>query len=785
MSTKRRGSTTLASLLSWVSAHDRGHAALRRALRTAIVMPGLFAIGDKVIGNASIATFAAFGSFALLLLVDFSGPIRDRLRAQALLAVTGAGLVALGTVVSRTTWLAVVAMAIVAFAVLFSGVVSSVLAGATTSLLLAFILPITFVGPTSEIPDRLAGWGMASAASLIAIALFWPAPVRDPLRSSAMAACRALAERLRADVAYILDGAQSSSEAAHIAVIARTDEAMEALRQTFLATPYRPTGLTAAARSVVRLVDELKWLYAIVRLFIPRPSGAGANAVACPVRLAVADVLDRCAEVLGAPRDSTDRLSGAIAALHERLGEVEGGIAAELPIAEFANATELDDAHVDAFVTGLEPTFRAQELSFATSQVAANVGLAAAAERRGFIDRVLGRQPAGLSSTFAAARERAASHFDRHSVWLHNSVRGAVALGAAVLVVEESGVQHAFWVVLGTLAVLRSNALNTGQNVVRGILGTVVGFAIGGALVAIIGTDTTVLWYLLPFAILVAGFAPAAISFAAGQAAFTVALVILYNLILPVGWRVGIVRLEDVSIGCGVSLGVGLLFWPRGAAVALGSALSEAYEESARYLASAVEFGMGRCDRSAPNRPAPTTEAARAAAASRRLDDTFRGYLAERGSKPLALAEVSSLVTGPVALRTAGDAVLDLWQSDRAEQGDRAGARREIVERAEEVARWYGEFAESLARGSAVPAPLPRDLAGTGRLLDAVGHDLRGDDGKATSTAVRMIWTSDHLDAARRIQESLVDPARVAAEGHALVRARPQAWKRRQSVQLA
>ncbi len=158
---------------------------------------------------------------------------------------------------------------------------------------------------------------------------------------------------------------------------------------------------------------------------------------------------------------------------------------------------------------------------------------------------------------------------------------------------------------LGTLSVLRSNALNTGQNIVRGILGTVAGFVIGGALVEVIGTDTTLLWFLLPIAILIAGFAPAAISFAAGQAGFTVTLVILYNIIEPAGWRIGLVRIEDIVLGCAISLGVGLLFWPRGAVAALGTALSEAYEESARYLASAVEFGMGRCDLDSPAAGSP------------------------------------------------------------------------------------------------------------------------------------------------------------------------------------
>jgi hypothetical protein len=123
---------------------------------------------------------------------------------------------------------------------------------------------------------------------------------------------------------------------------------------------------------------------------------------------------------------------------------------------------------------------------------------------------------------------------------------------------------------------------------------------------------------------------------------------------------------------------------------------------------------------------------------------------------------VTSLVTGPAALRLAGDAVLDLWQRDHADEEDRAGARHELVTSAERLTEWYDEFGRSLTHRGPVPIPLARDLAADARLLEAVGHDLRGDDGKATSTAVRMIWTSDHLDAARRLQGILVNPAEVA-----------------------
>ena len=129
----------------------------------------------------------------MLLLVDFGGPLAARLQAQAALAITGGLLVCLGTLASQRAWLAAVAMAVVAFAVIFAGVVSSVLAGATTALLLAFILPVSLAAPVSSVPARLAGWGLASAAALAAVALLWPAPARDPLRGAARAACRALA----------------------------------------------------------------------------------------------------------------------------------------------------------------------------------------------------------------------------------------------------------------------------------------------------------------------------------------------------------------------------------------------------------------------------------------------------------------------------------------------------------------------------------------------------------------------------------------------------------------
>ena len=59
-----------------------------------------------------------------------------------------------------------------------------------------------------------------------------------------------------------------------------------------------------------------------------------------------------------------------------------------------------------------------------------------------------------------------------------------------------------------------------------------------------------------------------------------------------------------------------------------------------------------------------------------------------------------------------------------------------------------------------VPAAPVHDVAADRRLVDAVGRDLRGSDGRATATGVRVIWTRDHLDAVQRLQQMLVEPAR-------------------------
>ena len=44
-------------------------------------------------------------------------------------------------------------------------------------------------------------------------------------------------------------------------------------------------------------------------------------------------------------------------------------------------------------------------------------------------------------------------------------------------------------------------------------------------------------------------------------------VLIIFNMIAPSGWQVGLIRVEDVVVGAAVGIVVSVLLWPRGAAV--------------------------------------------------------------------------------------------------------------------------------------------------------------------------------------------------------------------------
>ena len=687
---------------------DPGHFALRAAARAAVVVPAAFAIGNFGVGNPETALFAAFGALAFLVYADFSGPKLGRLAAYVALLLVGAALITVGTLCSHSPVLAAAVMAVVGFVVLFAGIVNGYAASAGNAALLSFILPVMVPADAADIPARLAGWGIGGALATAAVMILWPRRPRDQLRAVAADACRALADL----VAEPHEAARE--EAARAAV--------HAVGVRFVATPFRPTGSTGAGAALASLVVELEWLLGLVVL-APTDDPEGEKA-----RTANIDVL----------RESAERLAGHNATIEvERLVQVREDLLDGL-LRRVADPALLDDDV--ALRNAMRSTWRLRAMSDATLQVGELARATGGGVPRPAVDR-----------TFLEARRLVADHASFRSIWLRNTLRATAALTLAVLVGQLASVQHAFWVVLGTLSVLRSSAFGTAASALQVLIGTTVGIVVGGALVFAIGSDETLLWIVFPPAILLAAYAPRAISFAAGQAGFTVAILILFNLIEPSGWEVGLVRVEDVAIGVAISVVVGLLFWPRGTAAMLRGRLGEAYQACAAYLATSVGrlFDDGPADE--------LTEPRREAVARERLlEAAVRQFLSERASAE-RIDDVTTLVAGAGRLRVTGDSIAGLAQD--VEGAPRPNAASDLSGDIERVCAWYAALGAALAEHASPSAP----AVAAGELPRAVLEGLREaaliGDGARIVAAVVVGWGWEHLDLVRSLEDQIAGAA--------------------------
>jgi uncharacterized membrane protein YccC len=744
-------------LAAFLRARDPGLLALKRSVRAALVMPCAFAIGTTASGDGQVALFAAFGSFALLLFVDLGGPRASRLRAYMVLLVVSVPLIILGTLCSQQIVLAVVAMAGVGFAVLFAGVLGPQAALSSTCLLLMFVLPVCVMAAPGESVARLAGLAIAAALAVPAVLLVWPRPWHDDRRAALAIAARRLAA---------LAGAHAEGRRDPVAFAAATCACRE-LRGGFEATPYPPTGTGATEIALARMVSRTEW---VGTLSVVAPAEAGAilglpdarqlyGAVAAALR-AIA-VLVESSHGGGSPDHArAEALAAALRALQQDR-ESSARSMVDRIAAEAQAGGQGPHAHrISQALALIDPSFRARALSLATQMLGV-----LALEAHGIDPPVLSDTPGepGAMTRRQTIRQRVSAHLTLRSVWLRNSLRGAAGLALAVAVAKITDVSHGFWVVLGTLSVLRSNALGTGATALRAVAGTVAGFIIGTAIMVGLGSSIVALWLMLPVAVLVAGIAPAVISFAAGQAGFTVTVVILFNILVPAGWLVGLVRVEDVALGCAISLVVGLLFWPRGATAAFGRALCEAYSASSDYLAAAVAR-LASPALAQDTRPSSD----RASAAYRRMDDAYRQFLTERGAKVVSLRAATKLVTGAVRLRLAAHSLDTLPLRPLGRHSPRpavATAAGELLTACRQARNWYLGFAAVLAGDRHQVPPADDDHGGLHRqLLDAFDSASTARDTAAVRLALRLLWAEEDLQDQYALQHELSHDAQAFAQ---------------------
>ncbi len=714
---------------------------VKRSVRAAFVIPAVFALTRELFSDPQVSLFGAFGSFALLLLVEFTGPTRTRVESYGGLFVAGGCLIALGTVVSTNKVAAVATMGLVGFAILYAGLAAPQAATASTAALLTFVLPVAVAQPASAVGPRLLGWTIAAALSVTACLVVWPPPWHDDLRLRLASAVSALAR---------LADSRANGLGATARAAARGDvtSELDRLRAQFSGTSYPPTGAAAGAVALSKLVGRVEWVAGNTAV-IGDGQGDGDPAPARAVTEQVAETLRHSAALICDAAGHPVSDPAKIAAVQESVRRLDDLVTAALS-ADVSSVTE----------EGSAPGLHAQALGIAAAMVAD--GALESAGAPAILDRRLGLGDPSLSHLFA---RRMLSHFSLRSVWFRNALRGAIGLAIAVAVVEVTDVQHGFWVVLGTMSVLRSNALGTGATALRAVGGTALGVVAGSLIMVGLGDHSALLWALLPVAVLISGIAPALISFLAGQAAFTVMVVILFNIIEPAGWKVGLTRIEDVAIGCGVSIVVGVLFWPRGAMAVLGRALSDAFVANSGYLAAAV-------DRLTKTSRQVDTESAQQAShrAYLLLDDAFRQFFVERGAKVVPLETVSRLFTGSNRLRLAAFTLAALPvrppAPGQAEVESVAIAEAVLRDSYASTHRWYEEFADTLAdRRASVSQPpaygevLHHALHGA---FDEVRQLQRAD---RVQTTLQMLWADELLESQGPMQVDLMGAASLFVRG--------------------
>jgi hypothetical protein len=654
------------------------------------------------------------------------------------------------------------------------------------------VLPVASVGGASTIGSRLEGWWLVSAAGTLAVLLLSPRGPGDRIR----AAASALATEIAISVRKASDG-EATDRAGVMAAKAR-------LLAAFTSAPFRPTGLATADQALASIVQLLDW--SAVQVADAFDGHVDMTQVAAAERelfRITAGIFEDVAALLAGSASSQD------AHAHPAFEELERARAA---------ATE----HLRDLSTSSEPAARtaaahavhAQAIAVAARNAAADALIAArradpatiAAERRhwygiappagtpgqnvrasGFTASLLANvDPASRLSGVAGATGVVIRHASVRSVWFANSLRGAAALAVAVAVADLTGVQHGFWVVLGTLSVLRTNAAGTGATVLRALGGTVLGFVVGAALLAAMGTGQTAMWVAFPLAILVAAYAPGTAPFAVGQAAFTIVVVLLFNLLVPIGWKVGLLRVEDVAIGCAVSLVVGVVFWPRGASALVGNDLADAFRSGARYLTQAVDWALSE-------RTLPPEAVTTAVTAGIRLDDALRGFLAEQGTKRASKEDLYSLVTATQQLRLTAHTLAGLRDVPSAD-GVMAPVACLPLEGSESytgtpvcvslrmatagLASFYGQVADEVGRpGREAPEliPAPPVIGAAVPRHAAPGPDETGPDeaelvlqapisSSQDQPHPHLLWVQDHLHHLSRSAQAIAEPALRLAE---------------------
>ena len=251
--------------------------------------------------------------------------------------------------------------------------------------------------------------------------------------------------------------------------------------------------------------------------------------------------------------------------------------------------------------------------------------------------------------------------------------------------------------------------------------------------------------------------------------AFTLVVLVLFNLLAAGGWRVGLVRVEDVAIGAGVSLLVGVLIWPRGAS---GDRAPRARQRLPRLRPLPRRHDHHPARRRTP--PADDQAAREASDSAQLLDTAVRDYLANQSAARGRLHDLTVLSSGAARLRRIARLLEDpgalVHLAPVGETLPRLARARDAFD-AQRHARvdWYAALGQAISRSSDPPLPEVDEVDGSGERrptrgpaaardrdsVDAVVLGGAGAGAGAVQPGLALAWAQRHLDVLAELERVL------------------------------
>jgi uncharacterized membrane protein YccC len=140
------------------------------------------------------------------------------------------------------------------------------------------------------------------------------------------------------------------------------------------------------------------------------------------------------------------------------------------------------------------------------------------------------------------------------------TIRLMLCVGVAAVTSEVLPLQRSYWVVLTVAIVVKPDNGSVFARAVQRGIGTIVGAVLGAVILAAVPYGP---WLLFPMAVLAAGRPYGQLrNYGLAVAFQTPMVVLLIDLLAPVGWRLAEERLIDTLLGCAIVLLVGYAPWP-------------------------------------------------------------------------------------------------------------------------------------------------------------------------------------------------------------------------------